>query len=68
MLHNLIMNPLVRLLPYSFFFVPGMRYGVTELGAEVVNYISHATQQRLLNLLEKVSIVAQQRNVNFKVC
>ncbi|XP_015247717.1 PREDICTED: transcription initiation factor TFIID subunit 4-like [Cyprinodon variegatus] len=44
----------------------GMRYGVTELGAEVVNYISHATQQRLLNLLEKVSIVAQQRNVNFK--
>ncbi|XP_038151096.1 transcription initiation factor TFIID subunit 4-like [Cyprinodon tularosa] len=44
----------------------GMRYGVTELGAEVVNYISHAAQQRLLNLLEKVSIVAQQRNVNFK--
>ncbi|MED6258144.1 transcription initiation factor TFIID subunit 4 [Ataeniobius toweri] len=44
----------------------GMRYGVTDLGAEVVNYVSHATQQRLLNLLEKVSQVAQQKNVNFK--
>ncbi|XP_044079617.1 transcription initiation factor TFIID subunit 4 [Siniperca chuatsi] len=44
----------------------GRRYGVTDLGAEVVNYVSHATQQRLQNLLEKVSQVAQQKNVNFK--
>ncbi|XP_054882657.1 transcription initiation factor TFIID subunit 4-like isoform X2 [Poeciliopsis prolifica] len=44
----------------------GMKYGVTELGTEVVNYVSHATQQRLLNLLEKVSHVAQQKNINFK--
>lgn len=47
---------------------PGRRVGVTDLGADVVNYISHATQQRLQNLLEKVSKVAQQRNINFKVC
>lgn len=44
----------------------GMKYGVTELGAEVVNYVSHAAQQRLLNLLEKVSQVAQHKNINFK--
>ncbi|KAM3622032.1 uncharacterized protein V6R79_019555 [Siganus canaliculatus] len=44
----------------------GRRYGVTDLGAEVVTYISHATQQRLQNLLEKVSQVAQQKNPNFK--
>uniref|UniRef100_A0A8C4GSV3 TAF4A RNA polymerase II, TATA box binding protein (TBP)-associated factor n=1 Tax=Dicentrarchus labrax TaxID=13489 RepID=A0A8C4GSV3_DICLA len=44
----------------------GRRYGVTDLGAEVVNYVSHATQQRLQNLLEKVTQVAQQKNVNFK--
>ncbi|XP_041836623.1 transcription initiation factor TFIID subunit 4 isoform X2 [Melanotaenia boesemani] len=44
----------------------GKRYGVTDLGAEVVNYVSHATQQRLQNLLEKVSQVAQQRNIHFK--
>uniref|UniRef100_A0A665VGF4 TAF4A RNA polymerase II, TATA box binding protein (TBP)-associated factor n=1 Tax=Echeneis naucrates TaxID=173247 RepID=A0A665VGF4_ECHNA len=44
----------------------GRKYGVTDLGAEVVNYVSHATQQRLQNLLEKVSQVAQQKNVNLK--
>ncbi|XP_041812548.1 transcription initiation factor TFIID subunit 4 isoform X2 [Chelmon rostratus] len=44
----------------------GRRFGVTDLGAEVVNLVSHATQQRLQNLLEKVSQVAQQKNVNFK--
>nr|XP_046240566.1 transcription initiation factor TFIID subunit 4 [Scatophagus argus] len=44
----------------------GRRYGVTELGAEVVNFVSHATQQRLRSLLENVSQVAQQKNVNFK--
>lgn len=44
----------------------GRRYGVTDLGAEVVNFVSHATQQRLQHLLEKVSQVAQQKNFNFK--
>ncbi|KAM3616951.1 uncharacterized protein V6R79_000252 [Siganus canaliculatus] len=44
----------------------GKRFGVSELGAEVINYISHATQQRLQDLLEKVSQVAQQKNVGFK--
>ncbi|XP_042261516.1 transcription initiation factor TFIID subunit 4-like [Thunnus albacares] len=44
----------------------GRKVGVTDLGADVVNYVSHATQQRLQNLLEKVSQVAQQKNVNFK--
>ncbi|KAL3977863.1 hypothetical protein ACER0C_018925 [Sarotherodon galilaeus] len=44
----------------------GRRYGVTELGPEVVNYVSHAAQQRLQNILEKVSQVAQQKNITFK--
>ena len=39
---------------------------MSDLGADVVNFVSHATQQRLQNLLEKVSQVAQQKNVNFK--
>lgn len=51
-----------------YLFSSGRRYDVTDLGAEVVNYISHATQQRLQNLLEKVSQVAQHKNGNFKVC
>lgn len=41
---------------------------MSDLGPEVVNYVSHASQTRLQNLLEKVSEVAQQRNINFKVC
>ncbi|XP_037534566.1 transcription initiation factor TFIID subunit 4 [Nematolebias whitei] len=44
----------------------GRKHGVTDLGMEVVNYVSYVTQQRLQNLLEKVSQVAQQKNVNFK--
>lgn len=45
----------------------GKKFGVSELGTDVINYISHATQQRLQNLLEKVSQVAQQKNITFKV-
>uniref|UniRef100_A0A8C4DQI6 TATA-box binding protein associated factor 4 n=1 Tax=Dicentrarchus labrax TaxID=13489 RepID=A0A8C4DQI6_DICLA len=44
----------------------GKKFGVSELGTDVINYISHATQQRLQNLLEKVSQVAQQKNITFK--
>ncbi|XP_067287530.1 transcription initiation factor TFIID subunit 4 isoform X2 [Pseudorasbora parva] len=44
----------------------GQRFGVTELGPEVVNLVSHATQQRLQNLLEKVSLIAQQKNMTYK--
>ncbi|XP_069569477.1 transcription initiation factor TFIID subunit 4-like [Brachyistius frenatus] len=44
----------------------GKRHGVKDLGAEVVNFVSHATQQRLQNLLEKVSQVAQQKNIYMK--
>ncbi|XP_061113508.1 transcription initiation factor TFIID subunit 4-like isoform X2 [Conger conger] len=44
----------------------GKKYGITELGPDVINFVSHATQQRLQNLLEKVSEVAQQKNCSFK--
>uniref|UniRef100_A0A3Q3B3S0 Transcription initiation factor TFIID component TAF4 C-terminal domain-containing protein n=1 Tax=Kryptolebias marmoratus TaxID=37003 RepID=A0A3Q3B3S0_KRYMA len=37
-----------------------------HLGTDVANYISHAAQHRLRDLLEKVSQVAQQKNGNFK--
>lgn len=47
--------------------VTGKKFGVSELGTDVINYISHATQQRLQNLLEKASQVAQQKNITFKV-
>lgn len=45
----------------------GKKFGVSELGPDVVNFISHATQQRLQNLMEKVTQVAQLKNLNLKV-
>uniref|UniRef100_A0A1A8EZ65 TAF4 RNA polymerase II, TATA box binding protein (TBP)-associated factor, 135kDa n=2 Tax=Nothobranchius korthausae TaxID=1143690 RepID=A0A1A8EZ65_9TELE len=44
----------------------GRKHGVMELGPEVVSYVSHATQQRLQSLMENVSLVALQKNMNFK--
>ncbi|XP_030590178.1 transcription initiation factor TFIID subunit 4 isoform X2 [Archocentrus centrarchus] len=44
----------------------GKKFSVSELGTDVINYISHATQQRLQDLLGKVSQVAQQKNTTFK--
>ncbi|KAI9546373.1 hypothetical protein NQZ68_027542 [Dissostichus eleginoides] len=44
----------------------GRKYGVTDLGADVVTFVSHATQQRLQTLLEKVSQVAQQKSYTIK--
>ncbi|XP_054653401.1 transcription initiation factor TFIID subunit 4-like [Dunckerocampus dactyliophorus] len=41
-------------------------FGVSELGVNVVNYISLAAQFRLQSLVEKVSQVAQQKNSTFK--
>lgn len=45
----------------------GKKFGVGELGADVVSYLSHAAQQRLQDLLEKVSHAAQLRSQILKV-
>ncbi|KAM7150426.1 transcription initiation factor TFIID subunit 4 [Macrochelys suwanniensis] len=44
----------------------GKKHGITEIHPDVVSYVSHATQQRLQNLVEKVSETAQQKNVSYK--
>ncbi|XP_043946309.1 transcription initiation factor TFIID subunit 4 isoform X2 [Protopterus annectens] len=44
----------------------GKKYGVTDINPDVINYVSHATQQRLQNLVEKISETAQQRNISYK--
>lgn len=44
----------------------GRKHGLTDLGPDVVKLVSHATQQRLQNLLEGVTQVAQQKNNSFK--
>lgn len=45
----------------------GKKHGITELHPDVVSYVSHATQQRLQNLVEKISETAQQKNFSYKV-
>ncbi|OWK02948.1 hypothetical protein Celaphus_00007774 [Cervus elaphus hippelaphus] len=42
------------------------KHGITELHPDVVSYVSHATQQRLQNLVEKISETAQQKNFSYK--
>ncbi|KAH0619222.1 hypothetical protein JD844_019041 [Phrynosoma platyrhinos] len=44
----------------------GKKHGITEFHPDVVSYVSHATQQRLQNLVEKVSETAQQKNISYK--
>ncbi|XP_028300923.1 transcription initiation factor TFIID subunit 4-like [Gouania willdenowi] len=44
----------------------GQRLGVTEVGAEVVALVSHATQEYLRGLLEKVTLMAEHRKVMLK--
>lgn len=45
----------------------GKKHGITELHPDVVSYVSHATQQRLQSLVEKISETAQQKNFSYKV-
>ncbi|XP_072267394.1 transcription initiation factor TFIID subunit 4B isoform X2 [Pyxicephalus adspersus] len=44
----------------------GKRHDIKELNSDVMNLVSHATQERLRGLIEKLTVVAQHRSANFK--
>nr|XP_033785662.1 transcription initiation factor TFIID subunit 4B isoform X6 [Geotrypetes seraphini] len=44
----------------------GKRHNVVELSSEVVNLVSHATQERLRDIIEKLTVVAQHRCTIYK--
>ncbi|CAB1324053.1 unnamed protein product [Coregonus sp. 'balchen'] len=44
----------------------GEKFGVSEVGSDVISLVSHATQERLRDLLEKVTVVAQHRKMALK--
>ncbi|KAM5221991.1 transcription initiation factor TFIID subunit 4B [Ctenodactylus gundi] len=44
----------------------GKKHDVTELSSDAVNLISHATQERLRGLLEKLTTIAQHRMTTYK--
>uniref|UniRef100_W5LJZ9 TAF4B RNA polymerase II, TATA box binding protein (TBP)-associated factor n=1 Tax=Astyanax mexicanus TaxID=7994 RepID=W5LJZ9_ASTMX len=44
----------------------GSSHGVVEVSPDVLELLSHATQERLRDLLEKLSAVAQHRGISYK--
>ncbi|XP_012595899.2 transcription initiation factor TFIID subunit 4B [Microcebus murinus] len=44
----------------------GKKHDITEFNSDVVNLISHATQERLRGLLEKLTAIAQHRMTTYK--
>ncbi|XP_053323865.1 transcription initiation factor TFIID subunit 4B [Spea bombifrons] len=44
----------------------GKRHDIKELSSDVMNLVSHATQERLRGLIEKLTVAAQHRSMNYK--
>ncbi|XP_053570967.1 transcription initiation factor TFIID subunit 4B [Bombina bombina] len=44
----------------------GKRHDINELNSDVMNLVSHATQERLRGLIEKLTVAAQHRFTNWK--
>ncbi|XP_035126672.1 transcription initiation factor TFIID subunit 4B isoform X3 [Callithrix jacchus] len=44
----------------------GKKHDITELNSDALNLISHATQERLRGLLEKLTAIAQHRMTTYK--
>ncbi|XP_063779700.1 transcription initiation factor TFIID subunit 4B [Pseudophryne corroboree] len=44
----------------------GKRHDIKELNSDVMNLVSHATQERLRGLIEKLTVAAQHRSTNYK--
>ena len=43
------------------------KHGLHEVPNDVVNIISHATQERLRHIIEQLSTIAEQRSEIYKV-
>lgn len=48
-------------------FLLAQKRGLEEVSQDVVNLISHASQTRLKNLIERLSVIAEHRLDNPKV-
>lgn len=46
----------------------GKSLGVAEVNPDVLELLSHATQERLRNLLEKLTVIAHHHNISYRVC
>lgn len=50
-----------------YLLLTASKHGISEVPTDVVNLISHATQERLRNIIEKLSTIAEQRTEIYKV-
>lgn len=71
MYHNkstdLLRYTLTTYLPLLQFFYLAKKHGLEEVRSDVVDLVSHAAENRLKTLIEKLSIVAEHRCENPKV-
>lgn len=56
-----------KLILFCFVFALAKKLGITDVPAEVVTFISHATQNRLRTVIEKVTVITQHRMESYKV-
>lgn len=52
---------------FNYFYTLAKKHGLEEVSPEVINLISHASQNRLKNLIEKLSVISEHRLENPKV-
>lgn len=45
-----------------------MKFGLEEASSDVVAIVSHAVQERLKTLVEKLGMIAEHRQEQLKVC
>lgn len=53
---------------YQFLSFTARKHGLSEVSQEVYNLVSHATQERLRNILEKLSTISLHRLEVYRVC
>lgn len=51
----------------QYFFFAAKKHGLDDVSSDVANLVSHATQERLRDLLEKLDTIAEHRIEIFKV-
>lgn len=52
---------------FSFLLSTARKFGLDDVPSDVVSLVSHAAQERLKTLVEKLGVIAAHRMENFKV-
>ena len=58
----------LNLISVNLHFIAARKHGLSEVSQEVYNLVSHATQERLRNILEKLSTISLHRLEVYRVC